>query len=89
MTKASLFLAAVLLAGASAQAQALCDVSRVQDFIDKTFDASMENEIKEKAGADLVRHTEKGGIFLTKDLNPNRLSITVDEEGKIKSFACN
>lgn len=89
MTCKSLFLAFALLLGTTAHAQTACDATLVKDFIGKTFDSSVENDAKAQAGADAVRSTSPGGIFVTKDLNKNRLSIMVDKEGKIKSLACN
>ncbi|MDB6442235.1 I78 family peptidase inhibitor [Pseudomonas sp. 21TX0197] len=81
-------LVSALLLSTAAHAQAACDETLVKDLVGKTFDSSTENEAKAKAGADAVRSTTPGGIFFTKDLNKNRLSITVDQEGKIKGFTC-
>ncbi|QHA84914.1 hypothetical protein E3Z27_26305 [Pseudomonas mediterranea] len=84
-----LILASTLLLGAAAHAQAACDATLVKDLIGKRFDAATEKDAKARAGADIVRSTSPGGIFVTKDLNKSRLSITVDNDGNIKSISCN
>ncbi|NUT86731.1 hypothetical protein HNO91_09865 [Pseudomonas corrugata] len=90
MKNTLLILASTLLLGAAAHAQAACDATLVKDLIGKKFDAATEKDAKARAGADIVRSTLPGGMFVTKDgANINRLSIMVDEEGKIKSITCN
>lgn len=88
MTHKLFSLISALLLSSAAHAQAACDETLVKDLVGKTFDSSTESDAKAKAGADVVRSTTPGGIFVTKDLNKNRLSITVDQEGKIKGFTC-
>ncbi|CAH0294872.1 I78 family peptidase inhibitor [Pseudomonas mediterranea] len=85
-----LILASTLLLGAAAHAQAACDATLVKDLIGKRFDAATEKDAKARAGADIVRSTQPGGIFMTKEgKKDNRLSIMVDGEGNIKSIDCN
>lgn len=64
-----------------------CGASRVQDFADRKLDDALRTRIAEQSGAETIRVMRPGRAY-TMEYRAERLSVRIDEDGRIAALNC-
>ena len=64
-----------------------CNAAPAQFAMGRTVDAALENEARTRAGAKTVR-TLRPNQVVTMEFNAERLSLTVDDAGRVTRVSC-
>ncbi|MHA6723057.1 I78 family peptidase inhibitor [Sphingomonas sp. RS2018] len=64
-----------------------CAAADVQGFIGRVYDATTEAELRKWTGARTIRPVRPGQM-VTMDFRPDRLTVRIDDAGRIVSLAC-
>jgi hypothetical protein len=86
------FLAAavLLLQGSAAMAQdrpSPCDASAAAAFVGEPYDAAVGEEIRAAAGVVRVR-VVPAGLSATQVFDPERVTVSLDAEGRVERVSC-
>jgi hypothetical protein len=74
-------------APASAPSSGPCNAAPAQFAVDRNANAALEEEARTRAGAKTVR-VLKPGQMVTMEFNAERLSLTVDDAGRVTRVSC-
>ena len=73
--------------GARPSGEKNCDATKVAGFEGRPADEAGVERVRRAAGAAIVR-VVKPGMMVTMDYRPERVTVEVDEQGRITRIAC-
>lgn len=74
-------------APASAPAATRCNAAPAQFAVGRNVDAALESDARARAGAKVSRILRPGQV-VTMEFNAERLSLTVDDAGRVTHVSC-